>query len=167
MATLRISDDLKNVIKQVVLDTYYPIGKTYITMGNEDPNKTIGGTWIKVSGGYLYATTTSLGQTSFYGWGTQSGGNGNTGGTAITIAQMPYHEHQDNSSYNNPNSRRLGQWNVVNSGDRMLIATSGSAMGYPLTAIVGQGGGQAHSHTIPGHTHDIATIGIFMWKRTA
>ena len=68
--------------------------------------------------------------------GTQSGGNGNTGRTAIIIAQMPYHEHQDNSSYNNPNSRRLGQWNVVNSGDRMLIATSGSAMSYPLTAIV-------------------------------
>ena len=73
---------------------------------------------------------------------------------------MPYHEHQDNSSYNNSNSRRLGQWNVVNSGDRMLMATSGSAMGYPLTAIVGQGCRQAHNYTIPSHTHGIATIDV-------
>ena len=44
MGELKISSDLQNVIKKVVLDTYYPVGKTYITMGNEDPNKTIGGT---------------------------------------------------------------------------------------------------------------------------
>ena len=47
MATLKISSDLQNIIKKVVLDTYYPIGKIYITLGNENPNKTIGGTWIK------------------------------------------------------------------------------------------------------------------------
>lgn len=172
MATLNIGADLKNyiinLIKSTVRDTYYPIGKTYITMGSEDPNKTIGGTWVKISGGYLYPTNSNvLGKTAFNGWGAQSGGNGNTGGTAITIDQMPYHEHQDNSYYGSPYSRRLGQWNVVNSGDRMLIATGGSAMGYPLVSIVGQGGGQAHNHTIPGHTHNIATIDVWLWKRTA
>lgn len=51
MAELKISSDLQNVIKKVVLNTYYPIGKIYITEGNEDPNVTIGGTWIKFGAG--------------------------------------------------------------------------------------------------------------------
>ena len=72
MAKLKISDELKNVIKQVVLDTYYPIGRTYITMGGEDPNKTIGGTWFKIYGGYLYSAKSSLGSTNYSGWGAQS-----------------------------------------------------------------------------------------------
>ena len=45
MAELKISNDLQNVIKKVVLDTYYPVGKIYISVGNENPNETIGGTW--------------------------------------------------------------------------------------------------------------------------
>ena len=51
MAELKISNDLQNVIKKIVLDTYYPIGKIYITVGNENPNETIGGTWIKFGSG--------------------------------------------------------------------------------------------------------------------
>lgn len=47
MSTLKISNDLQSVIKKIVLDTYYPIGKIYITVGNENPNDTIGGTWIE------------------------------------------------------------------------------------------------------------------------
>ena len=42
MATLKIGADLKNyiinLIKSTVRDVYYPIGRTYITIGSEDPN---------------------------------------------------------------------------------------------------------------------------------
>ena len=45
MATLNIGADLKNyivnLIKSTVRDVYYPIGRKYITMGNEDPNISI------------------------------------------------------------------------------------------------------------------------------
>ena len=55
MATLNIGADLKNyivnLIKSTVRDVYYPIGRTYITMGSEDPNKTIGGTWELIAKG--------------------------------------------------------------------------------------------------------------------
>ena len=64
MAELKISSDLQNVIKKIVLDTYYPVGKIYITVGNENPNETIGGTWIKFgSGKCLVGVDTS--QTEF------------------------------------------------------------------------------------------------------
>lgn len=51
MATLKISSDLQNVIKKVVLDTYYPVGSLYLTVGSEDPNTTIGGTWVRFGNG--------------------------------------------------------------------------------------------------------------------
>ena len=70
MATLKISSDLQNVIKKVVLDTYFPVGSLYLTVGSENPNTTIGGTWTKLSGYYLYADT-SINNTSYTGKGTQ------------------------------------------------------------------------------------------------
>lgn len=140
MAKLKISDDLKNIIKQVVLDTYYPIGKTYITMGSEDPNKTIGGTWIKISGGYIYAANKTLGQTSFYGWGAQS--------TILTVDQIPPHTHSYYGHYGyNREARSTLGWNL---GDT----------DYNDYRVSTTGGGK-------GHTHDIATVDVFMWKRTA
>lgn len=171
MATLKISSDLQNVIKKVVLDTYYPIGKTYITMGDEDPNKTIGGTWIKVSGGYLYATTTSLGQTSFYGWGTQSGGNGNSGSTTLTASQcgLPRHEHDMYDSTYGGFTNQMGIRGDGGGGSHKVPTysqTNGWSTYRPAPAG-GDNASEGHTHTIPAHSHDIATIDIFMWKRTA
>ena len=51
MATLKISSDLEKVIKKVVLDTYFPIGSLYLTVGSENPNNTIGGTWVRFGNG--------------------------------------------------------------------------------------------------------------------
>lgn len=146
MAKLKISDDLQNIIKQVVLDTYYPIGKTYITMGNEDPNKTIGGTWVKISGGYIYAASKTLGQTSFYGWGTQS--------TTLSVDQIPSHNHTTSVTFSWGGGSAYG-----------MSWTNGEYQGpydNGLGAIITKntGGGK-------GHTHDIATVDVFVWKRTA
>ena len=40
-------DLFKNEIKGFILETYYPIGALYITMGNENPGTLFGGTWEK------------------------------------------------------------------------------------------------------------------------
>ena len=44
-------NNLQNVIKKVVLDTYFPVGSLYLTVGSEDPNTTIGGTWVRFGNG--------------------------------------------------------------------------------------------------------------------
>lgn len=162
MATLKISDELKNVIKQVVLDTYYPIGKTYITMGSEDPNKTIGGTWVKISGGYLYATgSNALGKTNFNGWGTQS--------TTLSITQIPSHTHRigfktswGSTVYNS--ATQDGYAGPRNSGDALNYGSGPNGPyvqpQYGILFNEETGGNQ-------GHTHNVATIDIWLWKRTA
>ena len=160
MATLNIGADLKNyivnLIKSTVRDVYYPIGRTYITMGSEDPNKTIGGTWVKIYGGYLYAAQTSLGKTNYSGWGAQS--------TILSNDQIPAHRHEETIQTGDGNFNPVvrnrtggssslaiwpenarGGWTNVGSGDVMKTESFG--------------GGK-------GHTHNIATIDVWIWKRT-
>lgn len=157
MATLKISSDLQNVIKKVVLDTYFPVGKTYITMGNEDPNETIGGTWEKISGGYLYATeSTSLSKTTYNGWGTQS--------HTLNVDQMPRHGHWILALNKSPDGYDYSSdMDCYATGDKVVVNYGttyhayergwGNTVGMQMT-----GGNQ-------GHTHDIATIDVFIWKR--
>ena len=161
MATLNIGADLKNyiinLIKSTVRDVYYPIGRTYITMGNEDPNKTIGGTWVKIYGGYLYGAKSSLGSTNYSGWGAQS--------TKLSIDQMPKHGHwilalnKNSNGYNYSSDMDYdspGSKAVINYGTTYNPDTHGwgNSVGMQMT-----GGNQ-------GHTHNIATIDVWIWKRT-
>ena len=137
MATLKISSDLQNVIKKVVLDTYFPVGSLYLTVGSENPNNTIGGTWTKISGYYLYADT-SINNTSYTGKHTQS--------HTLTIEQIPSHSHTfkrgtDGNSYFGVTGKE------PNSTPPYNVETSNT------------GGGQ-------GHSHNIATKGIYVWQRT-
>lgn len=48
--------DLEQELKSTK-DKYYPVGKIYITIGDENPNDTIGGTWIKTSKGRMLLGT--------------------------------------------------------------------------------------------------------------
>ena len=152
MATLNIGADLKNyivnLIKSTVRDVYYPIGRTYITMGSEDPNKTIGGTWVKIYGGYLYGAKNSLGSTNYSGWGAQS--------TKLSIDQMPTHDH---TFYYTTNSDGFASGRSVSARSSASdnIQKNGDYTFYSWTQT--SGGGQ-------GHTHNIATIDVWIWKRT-
>lgn len=152
MATLNIGADLKNyiinLIKSTVRDVYYPIGRTYITMGSEDPNKTIGGTWVKIYGGYLYGAKSSLGSTNYSGWGAQS--------TTLSIDQIPNHDH---IFYYTTNSDGFasGRSVAARSSASDNIQKNGDYTFYSWTQT--SGGGQ-------GHTHNIATIDVWIWKRT-
>lgn len=152
MATLNIGADLKNyivnLIKSTVRDVYYPIGRTYITMGSEDPNKTIGGTWVKIYGGYLYGAKSSLGSTNYSGWGAQS--------TKLSIDQMPTHDH---IFYYTTNSDGFASGRSVSARSSASdnIQKNGDYTFYSWTQT--SGGGQ-------GHTHNIATIDVWIWKRT-
>ena len=152
MATLNIGADLKNyivnLIKSTVRDVYYPIGRTYITMGSEDPNKTIGGTWVKIYGGYLYGAQSSLGSTNYHGWGAQS--------TTLSIDQIPNHDH---TFYYTTNSEGFASGRSVSarSSASNNIQKNGDYTFYSWTQESGRG---------QGHTHNIATIDVWIWKRT-
>ena len=149
MAELKISSDLQNVIKKVVLDTYFPVGSLYLTVGSENPNNTIGGTWTKLSGYYLYADT-SINNTSYTGKHTQN--------HTLTVNQIPSHNH-DLQVWNKNDSGSLGRWSINDLVWYNNIKGEGKT-NYWVGRTTNTGGGQ-------GHSHNIATKGIYVWQRTA
>ena len=152
MATLKISSDLQNVIKKVVLDTYFPVGSLYLTVGSEDPNTTIGGTWTKLSGYYLYADT-SINNTSYTGKNTQN--------HILTESQIPSHTHtiQRNGNYSNGFIIDTGKKDKWGSIINQVGGNNYTAEPRYDVSIDKTGGGE-------GHSHNIATKGIYVWQRT-
>lgn len=137
---------------------YMPIGSIYLTVSNDNPSKWFGGTWEKLSGGYIYCANSILEKTNYTGWGTQS--------HTLNVDQIPKHGHwilalnknsngYDYSSHMDYSSP--GAKGVIDYGVTYNASTRGwgNSVGIQMT-----GGNQ-------GHTHNIATIDVFMWKRIA
>ena len=70
-------------IKQIVLNTFFPIGSIYMdATGNIDPNTQFGGTWAKIENRFLLAS------------GTKSiGATGGSETVTLTTDQIPSHSH--------------------------------------------------------------------------
>lgn len=116
---------------------YMPIGSIYLTVSNDNPSKWFGGTWEKMSSGYLYACVNKIGNSSYTGISTQP--------HTLTIKEIPPHTHN------------WGSWiDWYQKGNTTGPVSAGSA----ISATSSTGGGQAHSH-------NIAYIGVWCWKRIA
>lgn len=79
--TLDMPDD--NSIKQLVLNTFFPVGSIYMdATGKINPNTQFGGTWVKIENRFLY------------GQGTKNiGATGGAETVVLSLAQMPSHSH--------------------------------------------------------------------------
>ena len=129
----------------------FPVGSVYLTMIKENPSKYYGGTWEFISGGYIYAADSTLSKTDYSGWGAQS--------TTLTVDQIPSHQHLIKMR----NAGKWG-WNDGSATGDMLeggYSWQGSATTYNWLIENSPVGGSK------GHTHNIATIDVFMYKRIA
>lgn len=126
---------------------YMPIGSIYLTVSNDNPSKWFGGTWEKMSGGYLYACVNSIGNSSYTGTGAQP--------HTLTVDEIPSHKHTVKSNW----GRDIG-----GSGWGSIIQQYGSGYIFSPSNINDQmsntGGGKSHNH-------NIAYIGVWCWKRIA
>lgn len=124
--TIQIALDVEFLgkVKGAIFDAIYPVGSIYIAYNHTNPATLFGGTWTRLSGGFL--------------WGSQAGDTiGQTGGektVTLTLNQIPTHNH--GGTYTNAGTARTHAW----------LASGGSAMGYDT---VEAGGGQAHNNMPP------------------
>ena len=102
----------------------YPVGSIYIAYNHTNPGTLFGGTWERMTGGFL--------------WASQAGDTiGQTGGErthTLTVAELPQHNH--GGTYTNGGTSRTHAW----------LASNGSAMGYDS---VNAGSGQPHNNMPP------------------
>ena len=145
---LNAHKDIRTLIRRLIREIGYPVGKIYITAGDEDPNETIGGTWVKLYGGYLYACENELSTSVYTGTGAQP--------HALTPEELPAHSHTLTSYYDDANYNHgtiPTDW-----GRYSLPYDAGNTIRHQTTDSLG--GDRAH-------VHDIAYICVYMWKRTA
>ena len=135
-------------LAQQILDIIYPVGSVYLSWNSTDPKNLFGGTWTRLSGGFLYGCVSSVGT----GNGTGTATNSHT----LTIDQMPTHNH-----FNWSNTDGFATHCVNHAwGSYVVIPKGSSGEVYNYQKPISQGGGKGHSHNIP-------YIAVFAWRRTA
>lgn len=141
---------------QNVCDLIYPVGSIYLSVSNTNPATLFGGTWENITGYYLYAGA----------GGNTSGSNTSsvpstdvTGSTALSVAQIPSHNHSLLMAYNTS----------TGSVGRPVMANSINNLQSNANPVQYTGGGQGHTHTLNAHTHEINPLRfeVYTWKRTA
>lgn len=138
-------------LAQQILDIIWPVGSIYLSDNATNPNTKFGGTWVKLSGGFIYGSTITSGNTYSTGNGTGTATNSHT----LTIDQMPSHKHQINANW----ARDKGS-----AGWGATIANYSTGYIFEPAHLYGEmketGGGKGHSHNIP-------YIACSIWRRTA
>lgn len=113
----------------------WPVGSIYISYNHLNPGSLFGGVWVRIQNAFLWAATPedTIGQT------------GGDRSVALTVAQMPKHNH--GGTYTNSGVSQTQAW----------LANSGSDLGFE---IVESGNGEAHNNMPP-------YIQVSVWRRTA
>lgn len=140
---------------------YFPVGSIYLSVVDTNPSTYFGGTWEKISGGFLWGCNTSIDNNlkTSGGVGTFTDGGGNTGSTTLTVDQIPSHYH---SGLNIDNVYMIGWDSGSYRGLDMQTAINSHGITNVANRLVttSVGGGKGHTHTYPNHSHEIPHIGV-------
>lgn len=122
-----------------ILKTVYPVGAIYMSMSATSPATLFGGTWVQITGRFLFAANSAY----------KVGATGGEEKHALTINEMPSHDHTwcTNYCWNTGSAATAPAWGVKN-------ATTSKGK---TTAT---GGGAAHNNMPP-------YLVVYVWKRTA
>lgn len=84
-----VKDDIDNY-----WETIYPVGSIYMSVSGTSPATLFGGTWEQIQERFLLSagSTHTAGSTGG-AWNKTLTYSGNTGGTALTVEQLPSHSH--------------------------------------------------------------------------
>ena len=160
----QLLDMLKEIIGTAIdsaREKDHPVGSYWLTDSTVTPAAHFGfGTWERVAGRTLVGkaeagTFSTVGATG----GSESHAHGNkTGGTALTVAQIPGHEHQAGFAAGESDSIRAGM-------DLQARAAPTPAAWTVTTSSTG--GGQAHDHAIASSSNLMPYYVTNIWRRTA
>lgn len=134
-------------LAQQILDIIYPVGSVYLSWNSTDPKNLFGGTWTRLSGGFLYGCVSSVGT----GNGTGTATNSHT----LTIDQMPSHKHKINANWAKDKGSAGWGATIANYSTGYIFEPA-----HLYDEMKETGGGKGHSHNIP-------YIAVFAWRRTA
>lgn len=156
---LKLGNDLINAVKEIILNTSYPVGRIIVSIDNVNPGTYLGGTWVSFGSGRTLVGV-DANQTEFdtvektggskshnHARGTLNACIGSPTGNANALGFKAYNP----TTGVGPNST----YSVGNAG-------SATTNGHP---------GRSHNTEIIGNTDNSSTlqpyITTYFWKRTA
>lgn len=149
-----IHSDGKNayINGKTLLDTIYPVGALYLTLGSESPASFLGGTWARRTDRFL------LGGGNAYEVNTTGGSSVHT----LTENEMPKHRHTPNTStakfYTSKGSAAHEIAGMASGSSFSDNAATGGVRRDTYTGYTG--GGAAHNNMPPW-------LAVNIWQRTA
>lgn len=159
-----------------ILEAVYPVGSIHLSINAANP-ATYGfpGTWSAISQGRaLFGVNTG---DSNFNIVKKTGGDkthshsGSTGGTAITEAQMPLHEHAQKTYMGGAFERGGGATAAVvlnHSGrNNGTVDDTGNSTLYTDTFTQTTGGGATHNHTISSSSSLPPYYCVYIWERVS
>jgi len=160
-------------------DKIYPVGSIYMSVDSTNPGTKFGGTWVEWGSGQVpigvdtldsdFNTIEKTGgvKTS----SASSSGATTTGGTGLTLDQMPRHYHYTATSAGT--SISFPAWAIIasTSTGNAIVSRDATTTGQVVGHSTYTGNGASHTHPQAAHTHTAQTIvqpyiTVFMWKRT-
>lgn len=148
--------------KKVGLEAY-PIGSLYFSWTSTSPAELFGGTWERLSGGYIYGAVNSS--------GTYTGSGTSTFGHTLTINETPSHNHTGTTAWAGEHRHSIVFDQTFAQGTNGL--RTGIATEYWSDAYTAPSGNHQHTFTTDAtgggqaHSHEMSYIAAFTWRRTA
>lgn len=139
---LKLGNDLINAVKEIILETSYPIGSIYMSVDSTNPSTLIGGTWERIEGKFL------LGSNSTY----VAGSTGGAATTTLTYKNLP---GQIIGGGTNNKSWAVAHWDNYSSYAYVLTSLDDSH-----NSITGGVCNQPFNNMPP-------YLSVYIWKRTA
>lgn len=151
--------------------TLWPVGSIYLTVGDANPSTYFGGTWEKISGGFLYGAVNSVGNTSYTGTSTQGPSTNTSGSTTLTADQsgLRSHTHDMVDDVYGGYVNQMGVRGDGGGGSHWTPSYSqtNSYSTYKPGWTGGWNAEQGHTHTLSSHTHTVPYIAVWIWKRVS
>lgn len=147
-----INDTNLNNMQKGIVELLLPVGSTYVTPTNTNPNTILGfGTWKRLKGRVCVGLDED---------DTDFNTIGKTGGekeVALTVDKIPSHDHSGEYKYNNTSN--ISNFAVARGTDAQALIAVAEQGGQIKSTLAG--GGQAHNNLQP-----YQVVG-YMWIRTA
>ena len=155
--------EVPQISKSEIVNYIYPVGSLYWSSKNTDPATLFGGTWQRIKDKFILAAGDTY----------AAGSTGGAASVALTVAQLPAHNHSASTNstgshthtitlgYDVTDGSGYGKYMPQNTGKRNDTLTSSWDGSHSHTVSVSNtGSGQSHNNMPPYITY-------YCWERTA
>ena len=148
-------------------NSIYPVGSIYLTVGSTSPATLFGGTWERIKDCFLLAAGDTY----------QAGTTGGESTHALTINEMPIHNHTNSVATNGGHSHtgHTKEVRALVSGQPSSDCARNISSSYDHSGITITDASGAHSHSVTinnagggaAHNNMPPYLTVYVWKRTA